>query len=216
MSTAIESRHASEDIIDKYEIEQPWAQRHDFGESIEEYCQFTSYLSIGSSRTLKTSYENARPTDRGKFNAWRTNYVKYQWRKRARAYDEYQNAMDQMVFIQERRDWRDRRRKILMGLDGVAQKAVERIKAKLDEADDDGKESRDETLASLVRLLQTTLSESREEYGDIMSKAGVEANFNFNQTNQKVEINVVEVVKDYDRSPEVIRGEFEAIDEEAV
>jgi hypothetical protein len=211
MATAID-RFTSEEIIDKYEMDQPWAQMSELGESIESYCQFTSYLNLGPKRTIRGVYNIAKPRDRGNFSTWNNNYVKYQWRKRAQAYDEYQNALDQMVFIQERRDWRDRRRKILLGLDSVAQKALKKIKQKMKETDD----NRDETLASLVRLLQTTLTESREEYGDIMSKAGVEANINFNQTNQKVEINVVEVIKDYDRSPEVVRGEFEAIDEKAV
>lgn len=75
---------------------QPWERQA--GEPVRYYRRFQSYLNLGPERSVRKACEIAKLPRKGRkpgFQSWRKKAQIWNWSKRARAFDEWQNEMRQ-------------------------------------------------------------------------------------------------------------------------
>jgi hypothetical protein len=95
------------------EIPQIWLQRED--ESNEAYADFTYFLEMGSGRSVRDAYRQSKgkPDAREASRFWRDNSTRFDWFKRADAFDRHHAALDrhaeERAFAEERAKWAKRR-----------------------------------------------------------------------------------------------------------
>lgn len=95
------------------DIPQIWRQRDD--EPANAFEAFHSFLELGVGRTVRDTYRQVKgnPEAREPSSTWRTWSTRFEWFKRADAFDRYHAALDraadERAFAEERRTWAQRR-----------------------------------------------------------------------------------------------------------
>lgn len=98
------------------DIPQIWLQRDD--EPPNAFQAFQAFLELGVGRTVRDTYrqEKGNPEAREPSSTWRSWSTRFEWFKRADAFDRYHSALDraaeERAFAEERRRWAKRRAEV--------------------------------------------------------------------------------------------------------
>lgn len=124
------------------------------------YDRFTRFRLQGPGRSLLSLYhqwqdEKGKKRAHSPAKSWRDACKKWEWRKRAEAWDKHERLRLEAEYNAEREEWRDKRRKLLQGFFGKLVQALGKLKVD------------DASFAQLTQAVKVIVQELRSEFDDL-------------------------------------------------
>ena len=187
-------------LVPEVDIDELWGHRPD--EPHEWYTRFYHFLMEGPTRTVSgavKSYTKIYDDKPMHFVTWHNMLKKWDWWKRAYAYDRHQQKIEETAIMQHRVSERKERYSVMKRLGRLINVGLDQIEERMLDDDDPLYLS----MAQLNRAIATYLSNSRDEFEP--KKPSLEVNID----QRKVEFTMVEVEKDYGQ---IVDGTIGAIE----
>ncbi len=186
-------------LVPEVDIDELWG--HQVGEPHEWYLRFHHFLMEGPTRTVSgavKSYAEIYNDNPMHFVSWHKMVKKWNWYRRAYAYDRSQQGKEEEAVLQHRITERIRRYEVMTRLAGLIDIGLDQIEERM--LDDDNPLHL--SMAQMNRAIATYLSNSRDEF-----EPKTPAIVNVDQ--RKVEFTVVEIERD---TGEIVDGTIGLLD----
>ena len=161
---------------------------HQLHEPYAWYVKFHHFLMEGPTRTVanaKKTYEEVYEEESGHVVNWYKARAKYNWWKRAYAYDRSQQSKEEEAILQHRITERLRRYEVLTKLADLIDIGLGQIEERVHDGDDPLQLS----MAQVNRAIATYLAHSRDEFEPKKPAVIVDQ--------RKIEFTTIEVEKEY-------------------
>jgi len=175
---------------------------HQQDEPYNWYIKFHHFLMEGPTRSVanaKKTYEEAYEEESGHVVSWYKARAKYDWWRRAYAYDRAQQGKEEEAILQHRITERLRRYEVLTKLADLIDIGLGQIEDRVHDDDDPLQFS----MAQMNRAIATYLAHSRDEFEPTKPAVVVDQ--------RKQAFTMIEVQKEYDGG-EIIDGTVGLID----